>query len=505
MIDGSEHSYRTILRSSSIMGSASVLNILSGLVKMKVAALLLGPAGIGLIGIYQNLMQTASTVSALGFNNVGTRQVASANAAGEGAALLRVRQALLWGTVGLALIGAGVFWLLSPWLARRILDDPGSAGDVAWLALGVGLTVAAGSQTAYLTGLRRVGDVARVKVLSGIAAATFGILAIWLWGRPGVVVLVLMVPVTGFVAGHWFLSRLEKPMGRCLALVELAGEWRALTQLGVPFMLSALVMTVAQLAVRSLVQHRLGGDALGQFQASWSIGMIYLTFILGAMSTDYYPRLTGAIATRRAAQRMVNEQTEVALLLISPVLLAMLALAPWVIHLLYTSEFAPATRILRWQLLGDALKVLTWPLGFVILAKGAGRVFILSEALGAAVFVGVTWLLLPAMGVSATGIAFIAMYVVVLPINLLAARIWLQFRWSRAVVIQAVALLAAGILVTALAHRSDLLGAAVGVPLALLFSVHAFARLGRVAGFGGKVGKLARASDRLRRRCGRTK
>nr|WP_281356626.1 O-antigen translocase [Parvibaculum indicum] len=490
------------MRSSSIMGAASMLNILSGLVKMKVAALLLGPAGVGLIGIYQNLMQTASTVSALGFNNIGTRQVASASAAGEDDALLLVRQALLWGTVGLALIGAGVVWLTSPWIARRILDDPGAAGDVAWLGLGVALTVAAGSQTAYLTGLRRIGDVARVNVLSGVAAATLGILAIWLWGHPGVLVLVLMVPTTGFLAGHWFVSRLEQPAGRQPTAAELAGEWRKLALLGAAFMLSALAMTVAQLAVRSLVQHRLGVDALGQFQASWSIGMIYLTLILGAMATDYYPRLAGAIADHASAARIVNEQTEVALLLIGPVLLAMLSLAPWVIHLLYSAEFATASGILRWQILGDILKVVTWPLGFVVLSMGAGRVFILSQSLGALAMVGVTWAALPLMGVTATGVAFIAMYAVILPINFVAARVWLAFRWTPTVLIQVCVLTLAAVLVTVLARRSDMLAAAVGVPLSLGFGIHALTRLAKMAGLGGRVGKIAEASNRFFKRIG---
>jgi len=72
--------------------------------------------------------------------------------------------------------------------------------------------------------------------------------------------------------------------------------------------------------------------------------MTYLGFVLGAMATDYYPRLTAAISDTATATRLVNEQTEVALLLCAPVLLAMLGLAPWVIHLLYSAEFAPRSR-----------------------------------------------------------------------------------------------------------------------------------------------------------------
>lgn len=72
-------SYGQILKSSSIIGAASVIRILVGLLRTKVAAVLLGPAGVGLIGLFQILMATASTVCAVGFGSVGTRQIAEAN------------------------------------------------------------------------------------------------------------------------------------------------------------------------------------------------------------------------------------------------------------------------------------------------------------------------------------------------------------------------------------------------------------------------------------------
>ena len=71
-------SYRQILRSTSIIGGASVINILIGLVRVKVAAVLLGPAGVGLMGLFSNLIATAANVAALGMGTVGTRQIAEA-------------------------------------------------------------------------------------------------------------------------------------------------------------------------------------------------------------------------------------------------------------------------------------------------------------------------------------------------------------------------------------------------------------------------------------------
>jgi len=87
------------------MGASSVLNVVFGVLKMKVAALLLGPAGVGLIGIYQNLLQTAATVASLGVGTAGTRQIAAAQGRGDAAAAALTHRALFWGTLALAVLG----------------------------------------------------------------------------------------------------------------------------------------------------------------------------------------------------------------------------------------------------------------------------------------------------------------------------------------------------------------------------------------------------------------
>ncbi|MBK6812639.1 MAG: hypothetical protein IPG81_27900 [Sandaracinaceae bacterium] len=99
-------SYREILRSSSIIGVSAVVNVLIGLLRTKVAALVLGPAGIGLIGLLSNLMATAATVAAMGSGVVGTRQIAAAAATNDEVLLAVSRRALVWGTLVLAVAGA---------------------------------------------------------------------------------------------------------------------------------------------------------------------------------------------------------------------------------------------------------------------------------------------------------------------------------------------------------------------------------------------------------------
>ena len=428
------NSYRTILRSSSIMGAASVANVVISLVRMKIVAVMLGPAGIGLVGLFGNLMQAGAGVAAMGLGTVGVRQVAEAHGNGRHDDVLITRRALLWGTLILAALGAAAVFLLRETIARLVLADAGQAGNVGWLAVGVALTVASGSQGALLNGMRRIGDLARLQIASALVSSVLGVGALLLWGGAGLIWFVLSAPLANFVLGHYFVARSGAVQAQPMPWRLILAQWRIMIPLGAAFMVSGLVTTGGFLVVRSLVQRELGAKDLGYFQAAWAIGITYLGFVLGAMATDYYPRLSACIGDPAAACRLVNEQTEVALLLTAPALIALLALSPWVVPLLYTNEFGPAVEILHWQLLGDVLKVMSWPLGFVIVAAGAGGTFMFSESISLAVYVAGVALGLALAGVVATGVAFLTMYVVYLPVVYWLARRLIGFRWEPTVV-----------------------------------------------------------------------
>ncbi len=487
----SSGSHRQILRSTSIIGGASVINILIGLVRVKVVAVLLGPAGVGLIGLFSNLIAAASNIAALGMRAVGTRQIAEAAARDDEHAVAVARRALFWGALAMSVLGTLVFWLLRGVLATHVLADPTLKDQMGWLALCVGLTVAAGSQGALLNGLRRIGDLARVSVYSSALATGLGVGALLLWREKGILVYLLLTPLASFLVSHWYVAHLPNTKQPPAPLRELAQQWSTLARLGGAFMLAGLSVTVGQLVIRTLVQRELGIEALGHFEAAWAISMTYIGFVLGAMGTDYYPRLTSVIHDHAAVNRLVNEQTEVALLLAGPVFLTMLGLAPWVIKLLYSSSFAEAATILRWQILGDILKVVSWPLGFVILAAGDGRTFIANELLGMGVFVLCVWLGLPYLGLQTTGIGFLVMYVVFLPIVYWLARRRTGFRWTARVAAEATSLLVISALIAGVVAWHRLAGAALGVAAAGAFSIFALARLAQMTHSAGPLARIA--------------
>ncbi len=495
-------SYRDILRSSSIIGGASVVNILVGLLRMKAVAVLLGPVGVGLIGLMQSVIATVSTASSLGFGNVGTRQIAEAVSTEDSEAVAAARRALFWGTMVLSVIGAGVFWRLRRWIAEVVFNDPGLSTAVGWLAVGIALTVASGSQRALLNGMRRIGDIARVSIYSALFATVVGVAVLWVWGESAIPFFVLATPLATFLLGHLFVSRLPQAPSRESGLTQLVPQWITLVRLGSAFMIAGLMVTAGQLVVRTMVQNELGTQALGYFQASWVISMTYIGFVLQAMGTDYYPRLTAVIKNHSDANKLVNEQSEIALLLAGPVFVAMLGLAPWIIELLYSDQFAEAVHVLRWQILGDILKVVSWPLGFIILAAGDGRAFMFTESFGISVFALLTWVGLPLIGLEAAGIAFVIMYVVYLPTVFFLARRRTGFAWHRDVYLQFVLVAATAVTVFIAALWSQLLGAGVGVLAATVLGLHGIARIGKMTNVGGRLGRVSELSQRMLARFG---
>lgn len=484
-------SYRQILRSSSIIGGASVINIVLGIARMKAAAIFIGPAGVGLIGILNNLTGVATTVAAMGVGNVGVRQIAEAVGKNDETAIAHARRALFWATLFLAVLGAGIFWLLRGVLADKVLHDPSMSNDVGWLALAVGLAIVSVTQSALLNGLRRIGDLSRVSVYSGLLSTIFGVMALSLWGMNGLIAYILITPIASFLLGHWYVSKLPKVAEVSVSISELREQWRTLARLGFAFMLSGLALMLGQLLVRSLIQKELGLDALGHFQAAWAISMTYIGFVLGAMGADYYPRLTAAISDHAAVNRMVNEQTEVALLLAGPVFIAMMALAPWVISLLYSEEFQPASDVLHWQILGDLLKVASWPLGFIILAAGDGKTFVITETLTISLFVLLTWLTLPWIGLEASGVSFLGMYLGYLPVVYLLAKRRTRFSWTGVVLKQFIALFLSATAVMILARISQALAVAVGLSLSAGFGIYGFSRLAHKTELTGVLEKIA--------------
>jgi enterobacterial common antigen flippase len=371
-------SHRDILRSTTIIGGSQVLNVLLSIIRTKVLAILLGPGGFGLMGMYQSIAGMVGSVTNLGIGSSGVRQIAEAAGSSDTARIARTVTTLRRVSLLTGLAGAALLTVLAFPVSRLTFGNSGHGVDLILVSLTLLFASVAAGQAALIQGLRRIGDLARLSVLGGLSGTVFAIPFVYLWGRAGIAPSMLAVSVTGLAASWWYARRIRADTSS-LRWMEILGEAKPLVRLGLVFMASGLMMTGTQYALRLLITRKLGLNALGLFQASATLSNLYVGVILGAMGADFYPRLTAAAQDTEAYPRLVNEQAEVGLLMAAPGILATMVLAPLVIKIFYSGQFDGASAILEWQVLGLLLRVVCWPVGFVLLAKGDGRAFFWTE------------------------------------------------------------------------------------------------------------------------------
>lgn len=471
------NSYRRIFKSSAIIGGASVINILIGIIKVKVLAVVLGPAGVGLMGVFQNVVSMASTVAALGVGNSGVRQIASS--AEDIETLSIVRRALWYGNLILGATGMLALWALREPVATLVFGNSSYVNEVAWLGLGVLLTLIAGSQTALLQGLRRIGDLAKVKIGSALVAAIVGIALVYSLGERGVLWFVIAAPAGSVLVATYYASKLPKPVSSNDWAATHA-QWQAMVKLGIPFMGAGLLTLATQLAVRSMILDNLGLEATGYFQAAWTISMTYIGFVLGAMGADYYPRLTAVINDHAAARKLVNEQTEMSLLMAAPVLFAMLAFAPLVIELLYSAKFAPAADLLRWQMLGDALKVASWPMAFILLALGKGKAYLCTQLAWNAIFLISVHYGIEIAGLEIIGMAYVLSYIACLLVVAVYSKFEINFVSTKTNVAFLASVILACVVLMRIINMSPVAGAIVGGFVSATFFAYSMHKLNKI-------------------------
>jgi O-antigen/teichoic acid export membrane protein len=408
--DTPKKSYGQILKSSAVIGGSTAFNMLFSIIRNKAMALLLGTSGFGVLGSYVSISDVVRTIAGLGINTSGVRQIAEAAGSNDTERIARTvttlrRVALYSGAVGALLLVA----LCRP-VSMWTFGDYDHVGAVALLALVAFFLDVSEGQKALVQGMRRIADLARMNILGAVAGTVFSIVIVYFWKEQGLVPSLICVAAMSILTSWWYARKIKVIAAR-ISWREIYAEASELVKLGVVFMASGLATVGAAYVIRALVNRNLGLHEAGLYNAAWGLAGMCINFILQAMGADFYPRLTAVVNQREECNRLVNEQVEVGFLMAGPAILGALSLAPLGILLFYSQKFGGGVEILRWLCLGMFLRVLTWPMGFIIMAKGVRKIFFWTEILTNVGYVALVWTGIKTFGLKGTGMAFFALYV----------------------------------------------------------------------------------------------
>lgn len=402
-------SYSQILKSTLLIGGSSAISVAFSIIRNKAIAAMLGPEGIGLFGLYTALLDIAYAVAGAGVPASGVRQIAEVAEAEDRSKIARRAAILNRLSLLLALGGALLLALLALPVARLTFGDDLNRGGVALLSIALLLKLVAGGQTAVIQGMRDISGLAMINVIGALCGTAITLPLIYLWGFAAVVPSMIASAAAMLLVTWWYRRKIRLPSAS-VSKGAFTDEAAALLRLGLVFMASGVLTFGAAYVIRIIILHAEGVAAMGLYQAAWAIGGLYGGFILQAMGTDFYPRLTGVAKDNREVNRLVNEQMQISILLAGPGVVATLAFAPLIMHMFYTAAFTAGTDLLRWICLGMMLRIISWPVGYIIVAKGAQTIFFWTELTATLVHVGLAWVLVEGFGVAGAGAAFLGLY-----------------------------------------------------------------------------------------------
>ena len=382
MEENAENSHKTILKSTSIFGFAQLMKMGIGVVASKFIAVFLGPIGIGIVGLLNNSLSIIASLTSFGINTIAVREVSLAKATNDDAYLSRRYFILKRWAIIVGVFGAICSIVFSKLLSQWTFGNPSRYHWFILLSINFILLSLTSCKVALMQGLRMMRSIAISNVVNSFLVTLLTIPLYYFFKFDGIVPAILVSSAVG-LGVNVFYTRKVAIQKIALSWTTSFNESKPLMKLG--FLLSINVI-FGQICTFVIKLYLNGSgtktEILGFYEVSTVILVSYVGMIFNAMGTDFYPRLTEVQSDNKKVKNLVNDQIEIGLLLVTPLLILFYFLAPILIKLLYSSGFIPVLLILKGALFAIIIKAIIWPLAFVILAKGENKLYFKQELLG---------------------------------------------------------------------------------------------------------------------------
>lgn len=406
-----QSSYRNIMKATSLFGGVQVFNIIIQIIRSKVVAVLLGPAGIGIIGLFTATISIIGSLTNFGLSTSAVKDIASAFSTGEekqiGIVVTAFRR-LVWVTGVVGLIVSAVF---SPWISQLTFGNKNYTFAFIWLSFTFLFNQLSSGQLVLLQGLRKLNYLAKANIYGSVIGLIITLPLYYIWGINGIVPGIISTALISLMIS-WYFSRKVKIESTVLSIHQTITEGKSMLRMGFMISLSGLLAIGASYIVRVYI-NRLGGvEQVGLFTAGFAIINTYVGLIFNAMSTDYYPRLSAVAHDDKLCKQTINQQAEIAILILSPILIVFFVFIKWLIILLYSNQFIGISGMIYWAALGMFFKTATWAMGFILLAKSESKIFFLSELVSSIIALIFNLIGYKLWGLTGLGISFFIAYII---------------------------------------------------------------------------------------------
>lgn len=403
--------YRSIFKATSLFGGVQLYKILIGIIKSKFIAVLLGPTGLGIQGLLTAGTDLIKQLTSMGLAQSAVRDVAEAKGSGDIERVNRtvsVLQKLVWGT---GLLGLVLVAVLSPVLSKSSFGNYDYTIPFIILSVTLLLDQLSAGQLVVLQGMRRLKELAKASAIGSTVGLVVSVPLYYWLGVRGIVPTLILNSVTALLLS-WLYSRRVEIKHIRLSFKQAIREGKVMLNMGIAMSISTILTSLCAFVLKGFISNQGGAAEVGLYTAGAAIITTYVGMIFNAISTDYYPRLAAVNTNNEKCREVINQQGEIAALILGAILTICLVLMPIIIKILYSDAFLASTAYVVWASLGMMFKLASWLISYQFVAKGESKLFIGLEICAGCYMLVFNILGYRLMGIMGLGISFAIGYLV---------------------------------------------------------------------------------------------
>lgn len=401
--------YRRIIKATGLFGGVQSITVLCSLVRNKVIAMLLGPEGVGIISLFNSATDVVSSVTGFGLRQSGVRDVASARASGA-SGLARTISVLRRLSLLAGLLGAMVFIGAAPLLSKITFGSDRYIWGFVILSAALLLNALAGGEQAVLQGGDKLRLLARSSVAGSILSLVISVPLYYFLGMGGIVPSLVAASLSTYLFAAIY-SRRSSPQTEKISTRMALREGAPMMRLGIFMTVSGFITTLLNYLLIAWLNRYASTSDVGLYQSGYTLVSRYVGLIFIAMSSEYYPRLSSVSGDNAEVSRQVSRQIETTLLLLAPLATLFLMFQNEIIAILYDKTFSTVSLYTGWAITGILFKGISWSMGFVLLAKGQGKLFLVTELISDTTSFAINILFYVLWGLEGLGAAFLLNFV----------------------------------------------------------------------------------------------
>jgi len=371
-MSASKSSYQQIFKATSIFGGVQFFTIIITIIRSKLIAVLLGPVGMGIAGLLTSTLGLVTSFTNLGLARSAVRDISASNSSNDEDKIcetVSVFQKLVWITGVLGMLLTLVF---SPLLSKMTFGNYNYSISFMILSVTLLLGQLTVGQSVIMQSLRKISWMAKASIYSSLIGLITTIPLYYLYGKDGIVPAMIISSLTIYIIQHFFSRRIDIKKN-VISFKEAIQKGNGMIKLGVVLSINGLITTAASYVIRIFISHSGSLEDVGLYTAGFSIINTYVGMVFSAMITDYFPRLAAVHQDRAKYNELINQQIEVALYIVSPLICAFLVFVNWIIIVIYSSQFLPIIEMIQWGILAIFFKTLGWAIGVLLAAKGNSK------------------------------------------------------------------------------------------------------------------------------------